>query len=207
MKGKNVSAKSACLILLATLTILAVWNMSAEGKSTFPSKTITYIVPVAPGGGFDTFTRLIVPYLEKYLPGNPNIVVKNIPGGDWNIGISKMYKAKPDGYTVCVLNIPGNAISQVLGTATYDLRKINWLGNIDEVTTVTALSKKWKGKTIEDLKKTPEIIAGTVGLSSTDALGSMVASQRIGLKMRFIPHDGSQLSILSAVRGDVDWVQ
>ena len=44
-------------------------------------------------------------------------------------------------------------------------------------------------------------------LSSTDALGTMVASKRIGLKMRFIPHDGSQLSILSAVRGDIDWVQ
>jgi tripartite-type tricarboxylate transporter receptor subunit TctC len=179
----------------------------AEAKSAFPSKTITYIVPVSPGGGFDTFSRMIIPYLRKYLPGNPRIIIKNTPGGEWNIGITKMYRAKPDGHTIGILNMPANAVNQVLGTAKFDLRKINWLGNIGEVTYVTALSAKSKFRTLEELQKAPEVTCGSVGLASTAGLGALIAAQRMGVKMKFIPHSGSTEAILSALRGDVDWVQ
>ena len=198
---------SACISLLLILTIAVLASGNAEAKAAFPSKTITFVLPVTPGGGFDTFSRMIIPYLKKYLPGNPNIIVKNLPGGEWNIGIHKMYRAKPDGHTIGILNMPANAVSQVLGTGKFDLRKITWLGNIGDVTYVTCLSLKCKYKTIEALKKAPEVTAGTVGLASTAALGTMIAAQRIGIKMKFIPHDGSSEAILSAMRGDIDWVQ
>ena len=207
---RKIWQKSRCLvfmILLLALAMVVIIPTNAEAKKGFPSKTISYIIPVPPGGGYDTFSRMVVPYLRKYLPGNPNIIIKNIPGGEWNIGITKMYRSKPDGHTICILNMPANAVSQVLGTGKFDLRKIKWLGNIGEVTYVTALSTKWKNKTLEDLKKAREIIAGTVGLSSTAALGTMIAAQAMGIKMKFIPHDGSPQAILAAIRGDVDWVQ
>jgi len=200
-------AGRACVSLLIILAIAVVAFGNAEAKAAFPSKTITFVLPVTPGGGFDTFSRMIVPYLEKYLPGDPKIIVKNIPGGEWNIGINTMYRAKPDGHTICILNMPANAVNQVLGDVEYDLRKLTWLGNIGEVTYVTALSTKWKDKTLEDLKKAPEITAGVVGLASTAALGTIIAAERIGLKMKFIPHSGSTEAILGAMRGDMDWVQ
>ena len=193
------------LLLLFLLSLVATGN--AEAKSAFPSKTITFVLPVTPGGGFDTFSRMIIPYLRKYLPGNPKIIIKNAPGGEWNIGINKMYRAKPDGHTICIFNMPANAVNQVLGTGKYDLRKVTWLGNIGQVTYVTALSTKCRHKTLEDLKKAPEIIAGVVGLASTAALGTIIAAERIGLKMKFIPHAGSTEAILAAMRGDLDWVQ
>jgi tripartite-type tricarboxylate transporter receptor subunit TctC len=180
---------------------------NAEAKSAFPSRTITFIVPTSPGGGFDTVTRMIVPYLRKYLPGNPNIIVRNTPGGEWNIGINKMYRSKPDGHTIGILNLPGNAVNQVLGTAKFDLNKITWLGNISQIVYVTALSSKAKYKSIEDLKKAPEVTSGVVGLASTAGLGTIIAAERMGVKMKPIPHDGSTEAILSAIRGDVDWVQ
>ena len=110
-----------CVCLLGVI-VFAVGPAAAE--SHFPSKAITFVVPVSPGGGFDTATRMIVPYLKKYLPGQPNVIVKNAPGGEWNIGIGKIYRAKPDGHTIGILNLPGNAVNQVLGTAKFDLRKI-----------------------------------------------------------------------------------
>jgi len=180
---------------------------NAEAKSVFPSKTITFIVPVTPGGGFDTVTRMLVPYLRKYLPGNPNIIVKNAPGGEWNIGINKMYRSKPDGHTIGILNLPGNAVNQVIGTAKFDLNKITWLGNISQVIYVTALSTKSKYRTLEDLKKAPEVTSGVVGLASTAGLGTIIAAERMGVKMKPIPHAGSTEAILAAIRGDVDWVQ
>jgi tripartite-type tricarboxylate transporter receptor subunit TctC len=178
-----------------------------DAQAKFPSKPITYVIPVSPGGGFDTESRMLIPYLRKHLPGHPNIIVKNTPGGEWNIGINKMYRAKPDGHTVAILNLPGNAVNQVLGTAKFDLTKITWLGNISQVVYVTALSSKTKYKTIEALKKAPEVTAGVVGLSSTAGLGTVIAAERIGIKMKPIPHVGSTEAILGAIRGDLDWVQ
>jgi tripartite-type tricarboxylate transporter receptor subunit TctC len=102
-----------CLSLAITASIWVLTMNEAAAKSTFPSKTITYVVPTSPGGGFDTFSRMIIPYLRKYLPGNPNIIIKNAPGGEWKIGINKMYRAKPDGHTIAVLNMPANALPQV----------------------------------------------------------------------------------------------
>jgi tripartite-type tricarboxylate transporter receptor subunit TctC len=198
---------NALLFFVCLSSALVVVVGPAAAASDFPSKAITFVVPVSPGGGFDTATRMIVPYLKKYLPGQPNIIVKNAPGGEWNIGIGKMYRAKPDGHTIGILNLPGNAVNQVLGTAKFDLRKITWLGNISQVTYVTAFSPKSKLRTLQDCQKSPEVVSGVVGLASTAGLGSIIAAERMGVKMKPIPHSGSSEAILAGIRGDVDWVQ
>ncbi|MFH1489966.1 MAG: tripartite tricarboxylate transporter substrate binding protein, partial [Pseudomonadota bacterium] len=209
MSRKNHSRflGSICLCITCLLLITPIFMGESDAKSKFPSKTISYVIPTSPGGGFDTFSRLLLPYLKKYLPGNPNIIIKNAPGGEWNIGISKMYRSKPDGYTVGILNMPANALNQVIGTGKYDLRKIVWLGNISQVTYVTCLSPKSKYRTLKELQAAPEVTSSVVGLASTAGLGTMVAAQRMGIKMKFLPHDGSTEAILSAMRGDVDWAQ
>ncbi len=202
--------KSTSLVCIGLLFLMAgtvFGPTNADAKSAFPAKTITFVVPVTPGGGFDTVTRMIVPYLRKYLPKNPNIIVRNTPGGEWNIGINKMYRSKPDGHTIGILNLPGNAVNQVIGTAEFDLNKITWLGNISQITYVTALSSKSKYRTLEDLKKAPEVTSGVVGLASTAGLGTIIAAERMEIKMKPIPHAGSVQAILSAIRGDVVWVQ
>ena len=134
--------------LLFALSLVVCAPGSVEAKSKFPTRAITFVIPTSPGGGFDTFSRILAPYLRKYLPGDPKIIIKNAPGGEWNIGISKMYRAKPDGRTIGVLNMPANAVNQLLGKAKYDLRKITWLGNVSRVTYVTALSRKSKYRTL-----------------------------------------------------------
>lgn len=202
--------KRMCVIGAAVLFAVVVTSYDAkmaEAKAAFPSKTITYIVPVSPGGGFDTYSRMIIPYLQKYLPGKPNIIIKNTPGGEWSIGITKMYRSKPDGHTICIFNMPANAVNQVLGEAEFDLTKVTWLGNLGEVTYVAALSTKTKYKTLKEFQEAREVTCGTVGLASTAGLGALLAAQRMGIKMKFIPHAGSTEAILAGIRGDVDWVQ
>lgn len=89
-KSRN-KRRSLVWLSLVIILAIAVFTMDrAEAKSAFPSKTITYVVPTSPGGGFDTFSRMIIPFLRKYLPGNPNIIIKNAPGGEWKIGINRM---------------------------------------------------------------------------------------------------------------------
>lgn len=67
----------------------------------YQGKTLTIVVPHAPGGGTDIFARLIARYLPKYIPGEPTIIIRNMPGGMTNIGGNYVYlTAKRDGLTV-----------------------------------------------------------------------------------------------------------
>ena len=198
------------LIVAAALFALCLASApagdAADSKGKFPSTNITFIVPVTPGGGFDTNARLLAPFLKKYLPGQPNVVIKNVPGGEWRIGIMEMYKSKPDGHTVCLFNIPGNLIGQITHLAEYDLTKVSWIGRITDSIYVCALSPKSGLKTLQDLRKAPQVKAGVVGLTSTTSLGIIISAQEMGFKVKLINHNGSQEAILSAIRGDVDLV-
>ncbi len=207
MKGMLLK-KCFVLISITLWLILGAVELvrAAEGKGKFPSTNITFIVPLTPGGGFDTNARLIAPFLKKYLPGQPNVIIKNVPGGESRIGIMEMYKAKPDGHTVCIFNIPGNLMAQIVGLAEYDLTKVAWIGRITDSIYVIALAPKSKLRTLEDLRKAPQLKVGVVGLTSTANLGMIISSQEMGFKVKLIRHDGSQESILSTIRGDTDLV-
>lgn len=172
----------------------------------FPTKDITFIIPVSPGGGFDTNARILAPYLKKYLPGNPNVVPQNVPGGEWRLGIMQMLKSPPDGSTISIFNIPGNVLGQVTNTAEYDLNKVPWIGRITDTIYVMALSPKSKYKTLDDLKKATEVKSAVVDLTSSSAPAVMFAAQEMQFKVKMINYDGSTEAILSAVRGDVDMV-
>ena len=74
------------------------WSADAAEDVSFAGKRIELIVPFSPGGGSDVYARALQPYLEKYLPGNPVIIVRNIPGGGSIPGANQFQaRAKPDG--------------------------------------------------------------------------------------------------------------
>ena len=88
----------------------------------FPDRDITFIIPNQVGGGFDAYVRAIAPVMEKYLPNKVNIVPLNVPAGGGAKGVNQLYRARPDGYTIGILNIPGLFILQARGGG-YDLNK------------------------------------------------------------------------------------
>lgn len=92
---------------------------------SFAGKTITIVSPSSPGGGADASARLYSTFLPKYLPGNPSIIVRNMPGGAATIGTNYVYGAKPDGLTL--LGGSGSVmVSYAMGVASvkYDLKKM-----------------------------------------------------------------------------------
>ena len=91
------------LVGMAAAVALAGSAMAQEGADFFKGKTMTYIVATSPGGGYDTYARLIAKYMEKYLPVS-NIIVKNVPGAGHIIGANQLYAAKPDGLTIGTFN-------------------------------------------------------------------------------------------------------
>jgi tripartite-type tricarboxylate transporter receptor subunit TctC len=178
-----------------------------SSKVKYPTKEIKLIVPYSAGGGFDTSARMLAPYLGKYLPNDVSVIIENLPGGEGNIGLGEVARSKPDGHTLALINLPGHFVKQILKEATYDLQKLEYVGNITTTTYLAAASLKSGYISIQDFQNAEKINAGITNVSSTDGLGLVVSADSIGIKINTINHKGSSEAILSAIRGDVDIVQ
>ena len=116
--------------LLAFLVL--AWAGSALAQQSFyKGKNIRIIVGASAGGGYDTYSRAIARHMGIHIPGNPSIVVDNMPGAGFLISANYMYKvAKPDGLTIGHF-IGGLFLQQFLGSRPgieFDSRKFEFIG-------------------------------------------------------------------------------
>lgn len=89
------------LSALGGSSLLASTKIMAEKRVDFSGKTVQFIVPFSEGGGSDTIARFYSPYLSKYLPGNPQVIVRNIPGGGSITGANEFaLRTQPDGLSL-----------------------------------------------------------------------------------------------------------
>src|SRR6266699_333627 len=131
--------------LPVSITAISLFALAACGTRTgapaqtstqsladfYSGKTVTIIVGYAPGGGFDTTARRAAKYMGKHLPGNPNVIVDNMPGAGSLTAANHIYNvAKPDGLTIGVFNETPvlNQVANVEGVA-FDAKQMGWLGN------------------------------------------------------------------------------
>ena len=189
-------------IALAIATTFAIPGAVAK----YPEKTITFIIPYKPGGGFDTYVRALAPILEKRL--GVTVVPKNMPGAGGRKGATYLYKSKPDGYRISIMNLPGKAIAAIQGKkgVGYDIRKFTWLGQIASDSYVIAVAGKSKINSIADLKKLGRTIktAGT-GKGATSYVVSQIAGNILGLKLKLVTgYKGSSGMSIAVIRGDTD---
>jgi tripartite-type tricarboxylate transporter receptor subunit TctC len=182
------------------------------GAAAFPSKPINFIIPYAPGGGFDVYVRLTGPVIEKYLPNKVSIVPINVAAGGGSRGVAQLYRSKPDGYTIGILNIPGMFIlQQQQGTGAYDLSKFSWIGTMGEGERYAiSVGAKSPLKSYADLKalsaKRPVKFSVT-GPEGTAYAATMIGTQLLGLRPQLISgYKGSVDYVVAAIRGDSDAV-
>jgi tripartite-type tricarboxylate transporter receptor subunit TctC len=99
----HISAKKVLFLgVFACFAGLTVAEAAAQ-KVDFAGKRIEMIVPFNPGGGSDVYSRALAPFFEKYLPGNPTIIIRNVPGGGSITGANQFHnRAKPDGLHVLI---------------------------------------------------------------------------------------------------------
>jgi len=118
-----------CLFAVIGIVLISIASVSAQ-ESFFKGKTIRIIVGFSAGGGYDTYSRVISRHLGRHLPGNPTIIVENMPGAASIIAANHVYKvAKPDGLTIGHF-IGGLFIQRLLGKAgiEFDARKFEYIG-------------------------------------------------------------------------------
>jgi tripartite-type tricarboxylate transporter receptor subunit TctC len=199
-----------CLAAGAAFVIGVVVGIAGPASAAgFPERDITFIIPNQVGGGFDAYVRAIAPALEKYLPNKVNVLPLNIPAGGGAKGVSQLYRARPDGYTIGILNIPGLFILQERGGG-YDLNKFTWLAGLGRDHYGLAVAWNSPVKTVDDLRalsKTRPVKFTATGPDGTAYGVTLIASELLGIKIQLITgYKGSSEYVAAAVRGDGDAV-
>jgi tripartite-type tricarboxylate transporter receptor subunit TctC len=193
---------------IAVLAVAAVASLSAQSASAqYPEKNIEFLIPFGPGGGFDRTVRLISPYMEKALPKKVEVLPKNLPGAGGRRALATVFRAKPDGHLISIMNSPGSAIPLLLGEKVeYDLAKFAWIAKIGAEDYMVGVSAKSPIKTIDDLKKLGRPIKmPTTGFGSTAYAAGAVFAAAFGLKAEHISgYKGTNDYIVGIVRGEGD---
>lgn len=197
---------------LAAPALLMPRLVRAAAPANYPARNIQFVIPYAPGGGFDVYVRLVTPVMEKYLPRKVSIVPMNIASGAGSRGVSQLYRSRPDGYTIGILNIPGMFIlQQQQGTGAYDLDKFTWIGAMGEGEPyLISVGMNSPLKNFDDLKalsaRRPVKLSVT-GPEGTAYAATLIGSQMMGLRTQLITgYKGSVDYIVAAIRGDSDAV-
>lgn len=181
-----------------------------QEKPFYEGKTITMIVPHGAGGGYDTYARMLVPYLEKYLPG-ATIIVDNVTGAGGNVGRSKLWALKPDGLSIGLTSGSAMIYSQVTGSegVQYDVTKWTYLGRILGEPSVLVLSSKSNLNTVDDflnLGRPIKFAVSGVGDDDFFALGLAAAAMDFEV-LPVTGYDGTKEGSLAIIRGEVDAFQ
>jgi tripartite-type tricarboxylate transporter receptor subunit TctC len=163
MSGKaRRDSSSRLLLFTATLGFLSILLAAGPGHGAAPfyeGKSIRNIVGTSPGGGYDTYTRLIARHLAKDIPGSPSIIVDNMPGAGGLVSANHLFKvAKPDGLTIGHF-VGGQFLQQLLGRPgiEFDALKFEYIGVPAQDNFVFGVSKTTGITNVEQLlaAKTP----------------------------------------------------
>ncbi len=198
---------------VAVATGMAVLlSVKLHAAEKFPARNIEFIIPYAAGGGFDADVRFVAPVMEEKLPARVSIVPMNITAGSGSRAISQLYRAKPDGYTIGIFDVPGMFIEQALqGNTAYDLSRFAWIGCMGEGERyLLAVGANSPLKSLADLQalsaKRPVKFAVT-GLEGTATAAAIIGTEVLGIRRQLITgYRGSSDYIVAAIRGDSDAV-
>ncbi len=195
-----------------TFVLTGVGSLLAAADADFPNRNIDFIIPKSPGGGFDNLVRVIAPALERYLPRKVNVVPDNIPAGGGGKGIGQLYRARPDGYTIGAVDLPGSFLLQEKqNSAGFDLNKITWLCAMGQPEYFClAVGARSPLKSFDDLKAlsgTRAIKFTSSGPEGTAYAATVVGANILGLRTQLITgYKGSSDFVVGAIRGDGDAV-
>lgn len=198
------SAIAACGLLVA--------SASAQADSVadfYKGKTVTVYAGYGAGGGYDAYARLLAGHIGKHLPGNPQTVVRNMPGaGSLKLMNYMATVSAKDGTEFGIVNA-ALALAPLIGdqksrdAAKYDPAKMTWIGSLNTFVTI-AISWHTSGiKTLEDTKKKEYIFGSTGGGLGPEMYANLV-NQMLGTKWKSLRgYRGSRDISLAMERGEV----
>ena len=195
--------------IFSVVASILFWLTTASAQAPyFQGKTIKIIRGGEPGGTGDVQARALIPSLKKHIPGNPNIVVENMPGAAGRKAANYIYAtAKPDGLSIGAVGA-GLVAGQILDLAgsQYDIDKLIYLGSTESGDPYVFVSRKGSGfDSLEKLRAASGVRIGAQAVGHPIYVAGRLFAYILGLKepRMVLGYGGPELDI-ALVRGEVD---
>lgn len=203
------SIRLTCAVAAGALAgALAGHPASADAIADFyKGKTVTIYVGLSPGGGYDTNARMLAKHIGKHIPGDPTIIVKNMPGGGGLVMTNYIANVAPSDGTAIGAPQRGVPFEPLLQPDTakikFDPLKLNWLGSINADTSVAVATKASGVKSWRDLLTHELVVAGT-GVGTESVVVPYVLRNVLGFKLKVIAgYPGGSEMNLAMQNGEV----
>jgi tripartite-type tricarboxylate transporter receptor subunit TctC len=191
---------------LAGVTLLA--QVDSASAQAYPSRPITIVVPFAAGGPTDTIARIMAERLRTTL--GQTIVVENVTGAAGSIGVGRVARAAPDGYTISI----GHWSTHVVNGAIYPLQ-YDVLNDFEPIALMATNPQLIVTKKALDVKDLKGLIAwlkanpdkgsqGTAGAGSASHIGGIYFQKQTGTSFQFVPYRGTGPAMQDLVAGQID---
>jgi tripartite-type tricarboxylate transporter receptor subunit TctC len=207
---KRAALTIQALALLFSFLIMPLGlpaTLEAQSEPFFKGKSIKIVVGFTPGGFYDRWARAVARYMGKYIPGNPEIIVQNMPGAGSVVATNYVYGvAKPDGLT---LGMPSANIymDQLVGRdeIKFDVRKFQWIGTQDKRHLIFYIRSDAPYKSVGDIIKAKEPPkCGETGTTSQGYLLTRIVDEVLGGKLNMVlGYPGGAEIDLAVEKGEV----
>ena len=189
-------------------SVLAVICAGPVLAQPYPSRPITMVVPLAPGGPVDTLARILAEPMRASL-GQP-VIVENVTGAGGTVGTGRVVRAAPDGYTFGIGFLGTLVLNGAIYALPYDL-----LRDLDPIALVSSnphlivaratLPAKDLREFIAWLKLNPDkASAGTAGVGTTTHVAGLLFRQSAGVRFQLVPYRGAAPALQDVMAGQID---
>src|SRR3954462_13690717 len=182
-------------LVVAVLAVAATATRAQDVAEFYKRNRINLIVSYGPGGGYDIYARVLARHMSKHIPGNPPIVVQNMPGAGSLRGTNFIYNVAPrDGtaFGIFARNMPLLGLIKSNQNVQFDPTKFTWLGSSSSYRDdayALLLRKDAKAKSVEDARLpggAPIVLGSTAEGASSDATGILLR-EWLGFNVKVVP--------------------
>ena len=175
---------------------------------------ITWVVPTAPGGGFDTQTRITQPYLEAALQEvtgvDVEVQVESMPGGGHLVGMESAFNADPDGLTILYAGSAIGTAHQVFGETALNMREYTFIGGLGlndmsfaARTDLDLPAEGWEGL-VQRSQEEPLLVGHTGRQNQLEMMVGILDEDGIDMNLEFVTLEGTSGVMTALLRGDID---
>ena len=204
MKDWTCFGAAAAIVLAAALPAAPAGAQSPA--DFYKGKTVTILVGSGVGGGYDSYSRTLVRFWGKHIPGNPTLIVQNMPGANGIVMMNHLVHAAAKDGTVIGSAFANNVTEPVIdqGKVTkYDSRQVAWIGNVAPQINACFVRKDSAAKTLEDVMRIETHISAT-GANSNSSVMAKFYNALLGTRFKVITGYSTAESILAIERKEVD---
>jgi len=203
MSRKNlIGGAIAAFIVSAPVMHAAVAD---EVSDFYKGKTVTIVVGHEAGTGFDIYSRVVIRHMGRHIPGNPDMLVQNMPGASGIVSANWLYNIAPKDGTVMAIFTQNVPLEPLFGNkrAKFDTAKMVWVGNMEKSVAVCGVSKAAGVKSFADLQN-KETVFGATGATGPLMKSALAVKNLLGAKIRIISGYKGSASVKNAMqRGEV----